>query len=284
MSKQSYPWLSLTVALASCLASAENLRLGAKEMSGVSDISPESHAAVESASQSTLASCGSLGPSTDHTAIANIAAQIERPTNAAQLLQNLHLAYGKSWLLQPGFFDDATLLKFFAGVKVVWGRPQPITTSDTTMRGMDVSMDSDVFQNATIHFVRRCWQEVKHEPAKGNVLDHLVHSGRVVLRVDNVPGFTVGVVRSVFGQETRYFNDLGITDHGPTFVPMDKGSLIYEDTGLETNATAALWRNRVSFTVKLVVTPTQLEDRLRQERKVSDTDSIQSIEIEQTER
>ena len=70
----------------------------------------------------TKAQSGNLGlspaPSVDGS---NLQVTIIRPTNAEQLLLNLKEAWTQHWLLQPAFYDESNLLKFFDGTAINWG-------------------------------------------------------------------------------------------------------------------------------------------------------------------
>jgi len=71
-------------------------------------------AASKHANACTRSSVGSPKPS-----VSQLEAMFNRPANAPDLLHNLKLAFDRDWLLQPSFYDDAILLKFFDGQRVV---------------------------------------------------------------------------------------------------------------------------------------------------------------------
>jgi hypothetical protein len=74
-------------------------------------------------------SCGSLGPSEENDSTARVGSLFERPTDLAQLLQNVKVAYEKNLFIQPALYSDANLETFFAATGVEWGNPKPLGTS-----------------------------------------------------------------------------------------------------------------------------------------------------------
>ena len=223
--------------------------------------------------------CRLLGPSTDPDDIARIGAMFSRPKNVAQLLQNLKLAYEKELLLQPGFYDDTNLTKFFASTTVVWGEPRPISTKDTVMRNIVINADSSVFPRVTIEMRRSCWLALRFEPPNHYRPDHVKEAAIVALKASNAPGFTLEVVRSVFGPPSRQYMDYGGgDDNAPPLPPKSKGSLIYMGRGNETRAGSATESPEVTFVVKL--DPPAISDAQRhQAATLNDSDSLDEIRL-----
>ena len=74
-------------------------------------------------------------------------------------------------------------------------------------------------------------------------------SGFVRIRVESVSGFTVGLVREIYGKESEDKLDFGIDTDAHSHNPTTAGSLLYEnhDKELETGLYEEYW---ASFGVK----------------------------------
>jgi hypothetical protein len=227
--------------------------------------------------------CGSLGPSTDSDAIARVGALFSRPENVTQLLQNLKLAYDKDLLLEPGFYDAANLAKFFAGTTVTWNEPRGILPTEPSVQDIVVTSDGKVLPHITIELRRTCWLEVRFEAPNRYLPDHVKEAGAVALQVGDAPGFTLGVVKGVFGPPSTQGMNYGYVDDGPGVVPTNKGSLIYRDRDKETRAGSEIETAKVTFVVKL--DPPATSDAQRQLQAVlNDSDSLDEIWLHEVRR
>jgi hypothetical protein len=128
-----------------------------------------------------------------------IAALYQRPSTGLELLRNLRLAKDLNLLLQPAFFEDSNLLRFFGGTSVTWHRP--------------VASGSGKYQDATVVFRNTPFSGMVVDLRRGELLvglqkqpqkrwDHPAHtqkSGLVTMKFDPIPGLTVEAVRHEFG-------------------------------------------------------------------------------------
>jgi len=201
-------------------------------------------------------SCGTLGPSTDPDAIARIGAMFSRPQNASELLENLKLAYDKELFIQSGFYDDANLMKFFAGTAVNWGEPRPLRALPNIVRDVVITADAHAFPQMTVTVSHACLPKYKHVSAHRSVVYGLAYNARLELRVATVPGFTVARTRAVFGTKNSgglvsdLINDeFGRPDH--VAPPTHKATLDYEDEDVAQRPDSATWRNAFTFVVGL---------------------------------
>ncbi len=107
------------------------------------------------------------------------------PKNSAQLLRNLKLAFDRGSLLDPEFFSDNNLIRFFNGTSVRW---HVLTPPD--MYVADITTDPSLVGIKEISV--RTWKN------GAPLLD-----GAVRIEVDAASELTLGGVRKVFGREIR---------------------------------------------------------------------------------
>jgi hypothetical protein len=223
--------------------------------------------------------CGPLGPSADPEAIARVGALYARPENVTEFLGNLQLAYDQELFIQPGFYDDANLEKFFAGSSVQWGPPRPLRAPPNTARDIVISSDAPAFPRLTVSIERACLPKYRSASPQHPKIYALAYNARLELRVAAVPGFTVGATREVFG--TRNWGGLVLDQLNDEFGGPDrpaphtyKGTLDYEDEQREQRPDAAAWRNAVTF----VVAP-NLNDSGLEAARLNEPDRIERIEV-----
>lgn len=220
--------------------------------------------------------CGPLGPSTEKGSVARVSALFERPQSVSQLLQNLKLAYEKDLFIQPAFYDDSNLEKFFAGNAVAWGKPRQLSSPATSARDIEITADTRVFPELTIRILRSCIPQYKHVSPNRNVVYSIAENAHLELQVEALPEFNVAAVREVLGAETVVqIDDGGVNDEfgGPASAGRTtKGRLVYEDKTPATHVETPVKVNKLSFVVKLDRRPAPPAlEHLR------DTDSIESI-------
>ena len=174
----------------------------------------------------------------------------DRPKDIEHLLRNLKLAMVKDLLLQPGFYSDENLLKFFNGAQVTWSTPTP-HMNNMTWKLFKVAIDRNVFPEMTVELLRSCKLTPAYASSSGPVPARISAAASVEIPVDAVPGFTVNVVRSVLGAESTTAIDNGQGTDGGHYTPESKGSLVYEDTAKETYAQSQIERSSITFFVKL---------------------------------
>jgi hypothetical protein len=173
-----------------------------------------------------LPSTGERPPSTyspDHVyTTQEMASLFERPITGAGLLRNLKVAWDKKLLVQPGFFDDTNLMRFFNGTAVVWDKPTPGMEADWTIRTGTLTIDSKVFPNVTVG-LRQSHHVVKEQRAPTfNVVipAYTQDIGSIAMHVESVSGFTWGAVKQSFGPGAKDTGVFGIWE-GPGPEPRD---------------------------------------------------------------
>ena len=110
----------------------------------------------------------------------------DRPLDIQHLLRNIKLAMDKDLLLQPGFFTDANLLKFFNGTRMKWSTPSP-HMEGMTWRRFEVTTDRRVFPKVTVELLRSCELIPAYTSASGAVPARITAVASVDLPVDDVP-------------------------------------------------------------------------------------------------
>ena len=194
-------------------------------------------------------SCGIHSPGQTYSA-QEISAMFDRPVDVKQLLRNVKLAMDKDLLLQPGFYADDNLLKFFNGTRVTWSTPSPRMKS-MTRRHFEVATDPHVFPGTTVELLRSCDLRSAFASASGSVPAHIATIAVVDIPVEDVPAITGDVVRSVFGTKGSSSMDFGEGTHGGRYTPTSKGSLTYGDGAKERDAQSDVERSSVTCFVKL---------------------------------
>jgi hypothetical protein len=172
-----------------------------------------------------------------------VAAAITLPTTPKQLLRNLKNAWDHDWLVQSSFYADSNLLKFFNATKASWEQESKPGEAADFGRGW-LTFDGQSFSKMTVEFMRG----VREEPRHGNARPVAV-SGFVRIRVESVSGFTVGLVREIFGKESEDRLDFGIDTDAHGHNPTTAGSLLYENPD-KVLKTAQYEEYRASFGVK----------------------------------
>jgi hypothetical protein len=155
-------------------------------------------------------------------------AMFSRPASGADLLRNLKLAFDQDWLLQPAFYDDAILLKFFDGQRVVWKKPDSEVTKDATRDPVEVTITAKAFEGMTVSLLRSCSRVKGYDLPEGHVPPHLRPAGLVELQVASIADVTLSAVRNVFGREMKSYFDYGRGTDGGRYTPTIKGTLLYE--------------------------------------------------------
>lgn len=124
--------------------------------------------------------------------------------------------------------------------------------------------------------------KLAYTSASGAVPARITAVASVDLPVDDVPGFTVDTVRSVFGTESFHTMDFGERTDGGRDTPTSKGSLTYEDSAKERRAQSDVERSSVKFFVKLD-SPAALAAGARS-REIGQDNQIKSIHLWSRER
>jgi hypothetical protein len=143
--------------------------------------------------------------SSTHSA-AGISALIQRPASAPDLIENLRVAWEGRLLVQPAFFEDANLLKFFNGTSVTW-KDLHVRTKSNFVASATVKLDDRVFPGSTVT-VFRTHEVVPPVHAANDRNRGYVHdSGAIQMQVDSLQGFTWQAVKRAFGPDAK---DVGV--------------------------------------------------------------------------
>jgi hypothetical protein len=151
-----------------------------------------------------------------------ISSLFARPTTVTELLRNLKLAWDRKLLVQPEFFDDSNLMRFFNGTAVVWNKPPPGMEADWTIRTGTLTVDSKEFPNVVVG-LRQSHHVAKEQraPALNLVIPaYTQDTGSIAMRVESVSGFTWGAVKQIFGPDAKDTGVFGIWE-GPGPEPRD---------------------------------------------------------------
>jgi hypothetical protein len=161
---------------------------------------------------------------------AEIGNMFDRPTNALQLLGNLKLALDRDLLLQPEFFADANLMKFFNGTKVKWRQPDLSDPTEKLRRRGRVTVDGNAFPNMTVQLIASAWLDLEYNASTGsNMRGRKRSSGVVILQAQEITGVTARAVTSVFGPNPQKSFDSGVDTDAHVHAPTSKGWFIYEN-------------------------------------------------------
>jgi hypothetical protein len=160
-----------------------------------------------------------------------------------QLLQNLKNAWDHDWLVQSPFYADSNLLKFFNAAKVAWEQDSKPGEAPEFGNGR-VTVDLPSFPKMTVEFTRGVYKSAGTRGSR-----RAAASGIVRIGVESIQGFTVGLVREVFGKESEDKLDFGIATDAHGYDPTTAGSLVYENHDKELN-TAAYEHYWISFGVQ----------------------------------
>ena len=179
-------------------------------------------------------SCARLLHSEGSYTVSEIQAMFESPRNIAQLLLNLKIAADRGLLVQPSFYDEATLEKFFHGTKVTLAKPRAYQGKGTS--AIEANTTSDIFPKLAIKVSSNC-TELKYEAnGGGSATEKVGANGFLEIAADSDPPITLSDVRSTFGHEDQQNTGHGWDADGHIYNPFDEGSLTYQpvrQAGLE---------------------------------------------------
>lgn len=210
-----------------------------------------------------------------------ISAMIQSPTSLEGVLRNLKMALERDWLLEPAFFEDEVLVKFFASQSVE--RPSQLKSPTDTV--LDINLHSSL---SGIHVsIRRGWIVEKNSAENGasKVTQHRVRTTSLKIDVTSAPRLSVCTVHDVFGQVGDMSIDTGSAPH-VHYTPWVKGSLTYNYlhvSSAEALVSVGLQEKKLMFTIKLEE-PGSLQVEPPQQRRVLNSDSVQDIQLMVMER
>jgi hypothetical protein len=168
-------------------------------------------------------------------------AQVTRPQDVSQLLENLRLAWQNDWLLRPDFYDAETLSKFFNSVTITWKQ-----TQDTRSPAEEIAMEtrSGIFPQLSIVLQAHCRAGTFPRP-DGRTETIVTMGGNFHMNSLSGLGTTLSAVRQVLGPET--LNELDPDYLGASEVPHPitiRGSVVYTDLAKESREG---WRMGLTF-------------------------------------
>jgi hypothetical protein len=203
-----------------------------------------------------------------------LATKLVRPMRISDLTQNLKVLLDNKLLLQPAFYTDEILKQFFSDAQVSLGTWEP---SGAPRQLQQVTQVSGVgpFQGMTVTLKRTC------TVAQESGVQRTRLSGGARFDVAPVAGFTVGLVRSSFGEESKSWLDTGLATEGVHYTRRSKGHLVYVLPGAPTSGLMN-GTDRLIFDVKL--DSEQSPPWRLSSEQFPNNDLIQSLEIVQVER
>ena len=157
----------------------------------------------------------------------DLTAKIERPQNMRQLLEHLKRAGEQNWLMRPSFYNEAVLLKFFNGSKVIWNKPDSYRIHNTQY--VVASIASEALPKMLIEVENNC-SVYGHKADSGPANEAVTSNGFINLELGSTSGLGLEDVRDVFGQGDVRSIDRGISPHGVTYTPTYRGSVRYAST------------------------------------------------------
>lgn len=157
----------------------------------------------------------------DARSISDLQQKIQSPHDIRQLLENLRQAWAENFLVQPSFFEDASLQKFFAGSSLKWQAPANLYIHHD--RIIQAQLESDLLPGMTVTVESRCWQIGDKQDSTAHLVGSLRISG------GPFPGVTLRVIREVLGAETRDEPDKAEVELGVVHSPSGKGRITYTD-------------------------------------------------------
>jgi hypothetical protein len=196
---------------------------------------------------------------------------IALPVTTAQLLENLWKAWDLGWLVQPSFYSNANLLKFFNAAEVKWDHKSRAGDAP----GVDnatVTVNAQAFPNMRVKMIRGVLR--KAEDGKAAAL-----SGVIIIDVASVPGLNVGLVRRIFGEESKDELDFGILTDGQAHDPTTAGSLVYDNRDSLKMSGVSFQEYRATFVVKKIKPGMPIQGS-----RLADDAQIETIDLLQMER
>ena len=158
-------------------------------------------------------------------AVSEIQAMFESPQNIPQFLHNLKIAADRRLVLQPSFYDEATLLKFFNGSKVTVARLNSYL--DKQSSGIDARIASDTLPTLAIHLSSICTVRKATGMTHGSAIGSVDANGSLDITVIPGPLITLRDIRSAFGPEQGLSIDQGMDLDMNSYTPVYKGRVEY---------------------------------------------------------
>ena len=151
----------------------------------------------------------------------DIAAGITLPKTPERLLRNLKFAWDRALLVQSSFYTDANLLKFFNGAEVKWDQESGLGDPPDIHKAV-VTVDAQSFPMMQVEIIRGVLRKAQTDKTAAL-------SGLIIIHVESVRGLSVGLVREIFGKESRDELDFGMSTDGHAHDPTTAGSVVYDN-------------------------------------------------------
>jgi hypothetical protein len=142
----------------------------------------------------------------------------KRPTTVTGLLKNLKLTWDKKLLLDPAFFAQDNLMRFFSGTKVSWKEPPAEPDNAWRVRVGTLTLGNESFPNVTVSLrqVHHVAKQLRKPGSIGYSPAFVQNAGQVEMDVQSLQGFTWGLVKYVFGSRAQHYRVDPIWDILPT--------------------------------------------------------------------
>jgi len=147
--------------------------------------------------------------------VSELQAMFDRPHSVQQLLQNLQLAWQREFLLEPSFYEQATLERFFASTGISWKIPDNLFRAPEA-RYVVATIESDTLPGVVIQVQSSC---LVNRPVS------LVAFMSIDMGASQA--MTLNLVRKAFGPENTNERDPGFDQHGNIYLPIYEGSIHY---------------------------------------------------------
>jgi hypothetical protein len=142
--------------------------------------------------------------------------QIQTPHDIRQLLENVRLAWEQNLLVQPPFFQDVTLQKFFAGSSITWKAPVDFYGHDEKI--IQGQLVSSLLPGMTVSIESRC-SRIDNGTGSTHLDSSAYLVGSVQISGGPFPGMSVRTIREVLGAETRVEPDTVTIEFGIVHPP-----------------------------------------------------------------
>ena len=153
--------------------------------------------------------------------VSDLQQAIQSPHDIRQLVENLKQAWTENFLIQPVFFEDTILQKFFSGSSLKWRAPVNYYIHQDAI--IQVQLESDLLPGMTVTIESRCWR-IDDKPG---LTAHL--AGSLKISGGPIPGLTLRSIRKVLGAETRDEPDGAEVEFGVVHPASGKGRITYTD-------------------------------------------------------
>jgi len=205
-----------------------------------------------------------------------------RPESPSELLHNLQIAWDRSLLAQPAFYEDANLKRVFNATAVEWRKQLTDKSGAYANHYGTIILNTKVFPNTTVRVVHiRHVAKAESNPAIHVKLPAYIEDmGDIEINVEPLPGFTWGAVKAAFGSDAEDQGDDTIYEGFPPpgAKPAGKAWMRYLHPGEDPSRFGSADRPESMFIIKpdAVIDPSESR---RVPRHPKDSDEVKSFRI-----